>query len=332
MEVSIIVPIYNVEKYIIECLDSVLKQGLKDFEILCIDDCGSDASIKKVEQYIRQNKMQDTIKIVKHEMNKGLSSARNTGIEWARGEYCYFLDGDDLLKPDALSAMYSIAQSDNLDILEGSFEEFYETDYNIKTGTKFNVMSTEVMAGTDFLAWGLKVKEYIPMACAKLYKTKLLKESSGFMPGLISEDEEFTPRIYLRASRVSRCNICSYLYRRRDGSITTSYNNKKWIDSYIIIAKQLKKMLENQDINRETEKYILQRRAQIILSLLKNIAAYNVETKISDYAIEKIKQEKLRLIPIFSPFFKEKVEGILFICPRFYMFLYRRMKYVKEKI
>ena len=68
------------------------------------------------------------------------------------------------------------------------------------------------MSGSDFLVWELRSKEYVPMACAKLYKTKLLRENKGFVPGLISEDEEFTPRIYLQAKKVSRCNICWYIY------------------------------------------------------------------------------------------------------------------------
>ena len=332
MEISIVIPIYNVEKYIIQCLESALNQGLNEFEILCIDDCGNDTSIKKVEQYIEKHKLKDIIKIIKHRVNEGLSQARNTGIEWAKGEYCYFLDGDDLLKENALSEMYAIAQKNDLDILEGSFEEYYETKYNIETGTKFHVTSTEIMSGSDFLVWELRSKEYVPMACAKLYKTKLLRENKGFVPGLISEDEEFTPRIYLQAKKVSRCNICSYLYRRRDGSITTSYNNKKWIDSYIIISEHLQRILENQNISKETSKYILQRRAQIILSLLKNIVAYDVEEEIRNYVIERIKKENLRLIPMLSPFLKEKIEGVLFVWPKLYMFAYRRMRYVKEKM
>ena len=156
MQVSIIVPVYNVEKYIIECLESAIKQGLKTYEIICIDDCGTDNSVNLIKNFINEKNLQDVIKIIKHDVNSGLSVARNTGIDAARGDYIFFLDSDDLLKKNTLSKMYDIANKENLDLLEGGVSEFFETDYNISLGIQKDLKEIEVMKGAEYLAYVLK--------------------------------------------------------------------------------------------------------------------------------------------------------------------------------
>ena len=129
MQVSIIIPIYNVEKYIKECLKSVVTQGLTDYEILCIDDCGQDKSIDIVNEFKSQYNLNNLF-IIKHDNNKGLSAARNTGIEHARGEYLFFLDSDDFLEKNSIYNLYNIAKNENLDVLEAKVLEFFdEIDY-----------------------------------------------------------------------------------------------------------------------------------------------------------------------------------------------------------
>ena len=91
-KISLIVPVFNVEKYVSKCLDSLVAQTLKDIEIICVDDCSTDNSLQIIEKYASKD---SRIKIVKHEVNKGLGQARNTGLGYSCGEYIWFIDSDD---------------------------------------------------------------------------------------------------------------------------------------------------------------------------------------------------------------------------------------------
>ena len=102
MKISVIIPVYNVEKYIEDCLNSILVQTLKDFEIICIDDCSTDNSLQIIETYTHKDKR---IKILKNKKNEGPSYTRNIGIEMAQGEYIYFLDSDDMIEKNALQEL-----------------------------------------------------------------------------------------------------------------------------------------------------------------------------------------------------------------------------------
>jgi glycosyltransferase involved in cell wall biosynthesis len=113
-EVSVLVPVYNVERYLEECLDSVLRQPDVNLEVVCIDDCGTDRSVDILEHYKSQD---DRIRIVSHSENRGLSAARNTGIESAQGEYIVFLDSDDLLNPDCLALQVAAIRRDQADMV-----------------------------------------------------------------------------------------------------------------------------------------------------------------------------------------------------------------------
>ena len=102
--ISIIIPIYNVSQYITKCLDSVFSQTYKNFEVILVDDCGTDDSMDVVREYLRKNVFHN-VNILSHERNRGLSAARNTGLVNAKGEYVYFLDSDDSISDDCLSVL-----------------------------------------------------------------------------------------------------------------------------------------------------------------------------------------------------------------------------------
>ncbi len=323
MQVSIIIPIYNVEKYIKECLKSVVTQGLTDYEILCIDDCGQDKSIDIVNEFKSQYNLNNLF-IIKHDNNKGLSAARNTGIEHARGEYLFFLDSDDFLEKNSIYNLYNIAKNENLDVLEAKVLEFFdEIDYKIHLGNSSIDYETSILDGDSYFSEVNKNNHYMPMACGKLYRTIFIKNNFRFFPDILSEDEEFTPRVLLKAERVKYVNIPTYYYRRRNESITTSFNKSlRWVDSYIIIIRGLQD-LERKNKFKASSKYLNRRAAQMTLSLLKNAVAYNLSKEYVKEIIKVIRKEKLYLDPIKSSFIKERLEGIVFVLPHLYMFLYK---------
>lgn len=123
MDISVIVPIYNVESYILECLQSVAAQTkTKNVECILVDDCGTDNSVKVAEQFISAYEGDISFALLHHPENEGLSAARNTGIKNARGKYLFFLDSDDMIKPYCLDELFALAETYQADMVQGAYE------------------------------------------------------------------------------------------------------------------------------------------------------------------------------------------------------------------
>lgn len=175
-KVSIIIPVYNVEKYIRQCLESVINQTYKNIEIIVINDGTKDGSMKIVEEYLEDKR----IKII-NKNNGGLSSARNKGIEEATGEYIYFLDSDDWIEKDTIEVL--VKNSKDVDIIGANFFYFDEIT---KIKEKNKDISDDIEKGeyslnhcTEIMVWN------------KLYKYSFLKEKNlTFIEGIIHEDED----------------------------------------------------------------------------------------------------------------------------------------------
>lgn len=129
-KITVIVPVYNVEKYLRECLDSVINQSLKEIEILCINDCSTDNSMKILWEY---SMLDARVRVIDHKQNQGLSIARNTGLSYAKGEGVFFLDSDDLLDGDVLEKLYLAMMSSGADIVMSWGEAFMDVDSSDKT-------------------------------------------------------------------------------------------------------------------------------------------------------------------------------------------------------
>ena len=124
-KISVIIPVYNVEQYLRECLDSCIHQTLEDIEIVCVDDCSLDNSDKILKDYAAKD---NRIKIIKHETNKGPGAARNTGVTFATGEYIWFVDSDDWIAKEACQLLYNTAKKNDIDVLLFQLNTFYNED------------------------------------------------------------------------------------------------------------------------------------------------------------------------------------------------------------
>jgi glycosyltransferase involved in cell wall biosynthesis len=223
-KVSVIIPVCNTEKYLRECLDSIISQSLRDIEIICIDDGSFDSSPEILIDYAKRDKR---IGIWSQE-NSGLSVARNKGLSHARGEYVYFLDSDDTLEPDALLDLYSQSKKEELDVLYFNGNSVYE-----QSGIKENYPEFEeyyLRKGDYSLCTGsemfLKMKslgEYrVNMGIQFIRREFLVNEGFNFYPGILHEDNDFSLRAMLLAGRVGY-NEGAYFNRRlRRDSIMTA--------------------------------------------------------------------------------------------------------------
>lgn len=121
MKVSIVIPIYNVSVYIENCLESVRRQIYQDLEVILVDDCGTDNSMEIVQEYLEYHNFVE-VKIIHHTHNRGLSAARNTGLEAATGDYVYFLDSDDALMEDCIFILVAPVEAQSYDFVIGNYE------------------------------------------------------------------------------------------------------------------------------------------------------------------------------------------------------------------
>lgn len=323
MILSIIIPIYNVEKYIYECLESIISQDVNknEYEVICIDDCGTDNSMRIVNQFVDVHSSFNIIKI-KHEINKGLSEARNTGIQNAKGKYILFLDSDDYLKSFSLNKCLNILKNDSVDILAFNYEEFFETNLNISTdNSSLAFENMEYRNGQDYFLRMINENSYVPMVWTRIYSVEFLRKNNlKFTPGLISEDEDFTPKVLMKCGKIIQINEVVYMYRRRDNSITTLFQKKiNWVDSYIYIIKEMYE-LSNQYLR--CKKVLRKRASQLNTSLIKNIVKYNISEENKNTIINIVKDEKMCLFSIKSLNAIEILEGILMLFPNGFIFFY----------
>lgn len=183
-KVSVVIPIYNAEKYLKECLDSVAGQSLREIEIICVNDGSSDGSAVILQEYAKSD---ERVRIFEQK-NQGASSARNHGIRNACGEYLYFMDSDDILRKDALEKLFACAEENRLDILYFDGESIFETEelreeqknyetYYIRTGDYSHVTS-----GPELFRQMVMADEYryLPV-CSFFAAVFVKKRTCGFM-------------------------------------------------------------------------------------------------------------------------------------------------------
>ena len=222
--VSIIIPVYNVEKYLHHCLDSVLSQTLTDMEILCVNDGSADSSPQILAEYQKKDRH---IRILNQE-NAGLSAARNNGLSNAIGKYIYYLDSDDYLEPDALEKMVQRMEAEQLDFVLFNAVPFTRegTDADIED---FRYRYTRTFAYPDLYTGGMLLSklfehnEYQPMAWSYMTSRELiLRHKLHFLEGILHEDNLYTFQCYLNAERAGYLPDVLYHRRVAGGSIMTS--------------------------------------------------------------------------------------------------------------
>ena len=240
IKVSIVVPIYNVEKYLRECLDSAVNQTLDDIEIICVNDGSTDSSKDILKEY---EKMYSNL-IVIDQKNKGLGGARNTGINNARGKYIYFLDSDDYIELDAMQICYEECEKNRLDILTFDAECFYDKEYSgylmNEDYDRRSKLDNEIITGREFYIKSNKKNVYKAPVWLNVYKLKFIKDNSlFFIEDMIHEDEVHTFESLLEAKRVKYINNKFFKRRFRNDSIMTKGSNRKRIDGNIKTINEL---------------------------------------------------------------------------------------------
>lgn len=229
MKVSVIVPVYNVEKYLDKCLNSLVNQTLKDIEIIVINDGSTDNSEKIIKKYQKKHK---NIKYIKKN-NGGVSEARNVGLEQATGEYIGFLDSDDWLEENMYEKLYNKAKKEDFDIVACDTQAIFPTKKTYISSNIKNdyVKNTELMIDAYAVIWN------------KIYKKEIIKDIKFKKDMNFCEDVEFLYMVYSKVKKIGVLKEPLHNYLQREGSLTYVYDEKlyKLIEAMDDVVEYYKK-------------------------------------------------------------------------------------------
>lgn len=224
-QISVIVPCYNVEPYLADCLESVLKQSFQDFEIICIEDCSTDNTKKILQNYQNNPK----IKIIYNQQNKGLAISRNIGLDIACGQYIYFLDSDDSITNDCLETLYQQITQNKSDLAVGGTKVYSDDKNNTecvnqckKMDNWFNIeeLKSQKITPENISTYSQKIN---CTACNKLFSHVFLQKNELYFINdrCYHEDNGFWLKVLACCPTISCCKKETYLYRIRPESITS---------------------------------------------------------------------------------------------------------------
>ena len=232
IKVSVIIPVYNVEKYIRECLDSIVCQSLQDIEIICIDDCSTDNSKYIVAKYEKKYKQ---LSVISLDDNHGQAYARNQGLRKAKGRYIYFVDADDkLMNESSLARMFSVAEMYSLDALFFDADVIYEKK-TLEYKQHYLTMRNEyqnLYQGVEFFSKTIQNGDFTCAVWRSFWRAELLNEIGIKFSPITSPHEDllFSFQAMVFASRVRHINEKLYVYRCRENSSTSEgYSKKRYI-------------------------------------------------------------------------------------------------------
>lgn len=284
-KISVIIPMYKVEEYLEECLNSIVNQTLEDIEIICVDDGSPDRSGDIALEWAKKHK---NIKVIRKE-NGGLSSARNAGIEQSTGKYLYFIDSDDYLDLNALEELYLKAEEEQLDILYFNTVPFFENE-EVKNANKgyinfYNRTGdySSVCTGTEMFVKMRKNREFFGSACLQLLRKSLLEDNQiRFYNGILHEDNLFSFQCVMQAKRVGYIDKAFYYRRVHGDSIMTVKKTMRNVEGYIISYAEILSFIRECDFEENAKPVITD---YLYNSMYRN--GYNIFGK-----LDKEEQEK----------------------------------------
>lgn len=326
LRLSIVVPVYNVEKYLAKCLDSLLQQDIAStqYEIVLVNDGSSDHSLPIAEDF---QKEYSNIRIIS-QPNQGLGAARNTGIRAAEGKYIMFVDSDDYLQQNVLAELLDLMENKQLDALRFNYQAVTETGEILPkklNSLKTIVYSAEIVDGSYFLSRQLGWACYV---CMYLFETTFIKKNGFyFKEDLLYEDMEWLPRVLLKIKKIRSYNKHVYNYLQRSGSITKNieFNKRtKIFEDKIYVISFLQKKSQEQN-NNDLKMWFL---AQIALTVKSVFDFVNGDKDKEREFIQFLRKNKLLPLVCWRFTLKQRLYIALInvLSPKFY-FYFLKIKY-----
>jgi len=310
--ISVIVPIYNVEDYIEECLKSIAQQNYSNYEVILINDGSTDDSMKVVSLFIESNSEKFRLY---HKENGGLSDARNFGLNKAKGEFVVFIDSDDYIAPTMLSTVGNAAQESKSDIVCFALAEVSEQGNKIRYIPANSTLSIGTYALSD--AKNL-ISSSLPNACNKLIRKSLFTQNNIQFPvGLWYEDLAINPKLFFFANSITFIEDELYFYRQRDGAITKTFSLKV-MDIYQVLASLVTffKVTPYENAKTDLNTWYINLTIITLARLSLNNEQLEKKRALAEIA-QQIKQHFPAPLDIFSQAFSKKRYKIFAILIRF---------------
>lgn len=250
--VSVIIPVYKVEEYLRECLDSVVNQTLKNIEIICVDDGSPDGSASIVKEYVEQY---NNIVLIQKE-NEGQSVARNVAMNIMRGRYVYYLDSDDYIAPDMFETLCAQADEEDLDIIYFNAMPIFENDQVKADNQNYidyytrNHDYSGIQTGQFMFTQMRSNREFIPTVWSQFYRRSFLEEHGlRFYDGIIHEDNLFVFQCAMLAKRTKYINKAFYYRRVHGNSTMTTGKSMKNVEGYLVCYLEMLSFLKKCEID-----------------------------------------------------------------------------------
>ncbi len=301
--ISVIIPVFNASQYLKECIDSIVSQSFKNYELLLIDDGCQDESGNICDEYA---KIDERIKVF-HQINSGVSVARNVGLDNAQGEWIVFADADDIMLPNALSILYNAVYEKNADVVLGSTKVLVKDRtypyhvYDLK-------QTTDVINNMNHPAlWGY------------LFKASLIHDKNiRFVPKLAySEDQVFLATIAIHAVSIITISDYVYIYRRYETSVSANKDGVKTSYHQFLAAFSIKKLI-NGSLSKEKIQYLLKKQKILMKGGYMDFAS-------SSFSYKKYKLYEQQYLKFFEGKF------LLFLNTLFSWLTYKRRKIISIK-
>ena len=265
MKITIVIPIYNVSAYIENCLESVRMQSYQDLEVILVDDCGTDNSMEITQEYLVRHDFAE-VKIIHHTHNRGLSAARNTGLEAATGDYVYFLDSDDALTENSISILVAPVEARPYDFVIGNYDvEGSDREYPPLT------LPTGALRSNKEILHSYAEGRWYMMAWNKLCNRKFLLDNKLFFEeGLLHEDVIWSFKLACKARSMYVIQEPTYQYTIRAASIMTGTAIERDAVLYIKVFEVITRFIVNEGRQKAQDEYaILEgRKSSLLFSLL----------------------------------------------------------------
>ena len=305
MRFSIIVPVYNVEKYLAKCIESILNQTNQDFELLLVNDGTKDNSQKIIDEYVAKypDKVYGFVK-----ENGGLSDARNYGVERAKGEYIIFIDSDDYVDDELLEKVNdAIEKNAGVDVVGYNLVDVDESGNVLKTTEKGE---SNCLSGEEAIKFVVNSKQCFEPACGFAYRLAFWKNSNfQFMKGIYHEDFALIPLVIVKANKVVFTNFDGYFYMQTQNSITRNTSLEKakksafdYIKGYDFLVSEVNKI-----------KFIDNYAKKMYMSYISNAIIFKMETVDNSFKKEYKRDIKKRKVIryVMNDTFKRKIRKML---------------------
>lgn len=324
-KISVIIPVYNTEKYLERCINSVVNQNFRDVEIIIINDCSEDNSLKIIDKYKNKDKR---VKIINKIKNEGLSSARNSGIEIAKGEYILHIDSDDWIEQGYLNDIYEVAQKNDADMVITDFYIDYDNgmikyckEQNIEKEIGKNVLENCFLGKGCICVWN------------KLMKRDLYIKNNIRHPINISQGEDLavTPRLFYFSKTIVKINKAYVHYIQNPKSISNTSNIKKILEVYKALnilenffKKESNQYFQNFKLNHLEiwlfkEKYDFKNEEYYVvvkdyLNIIKKLKVKSMKMKIINFMLKVLNEKVTFIILWYILKLKNKLKYLVGIC------------------